>query len=179
MSQRATSACPSDRLISVTTPPASLRFMALDAALVQQIEPWFDDEQTRRYLGGRNWIRRELRLIAEVPGRVDGAVVVVGRWGWVAFEDDVPVGVIGAERYDDGTASTALTVAPGHRSRGVGRRMLSALLNRPELGGVIRIVGGVEPDNLPSIRCLTGLGADLSEEVDHEGMLAVSIPVGD
>jgi hypothetical protein len=39
------------------------------ADLVEANEPWFDDNEIRAYLGDREWIRRELRLISDMRHR--------------------------------------------------------------------------------------------------------------
>jgi RimJ/RimL family protein N-acetyltransferase len=153
----------------------ALRFMELDARLAKQIEPWFDDPDTQRYLGGRDWIARELDLIREMPGARQRDKTIVGRWGWVSFDGAEPVGFAGAERYDDGTASGTFVVAPDRRGQGLGRQVLSAMMDRSELAGVTRFVGGVEPDNVGCIRCLTALGSAPPSRVDDEGMLSFEI----
>jgi RimJ/RimL family protein N-acetyltransferase len=153
----------------------ALRFEALDGQLAQQIAPWFDDPETQRYLGGRDWIVRELGLMREMPGTPQGDKTIVGRCGWVAFDGAEPVGFAGAERYGDGTASGAFVVAPDRRRRRVGRQVLSAMMDRSELAGVTRFIGGVEPANVGCIRCVAGLGAALPSEVDDEGMLTLEI----
>jgi RimJ/RimL family protein N-acetyltransferase len=153
----------------------ALRFVALDGQLVQEIGPWFDDPDTQRYLGGRDWIARELGLIREMPGARQRDKTIVGRWGWVAFDGAEPVGFVGAERYDDGTASATFVVAPDRRGQGIGRQVLSAMIDRSELAGVTRFVGGVEPDNVGCIQCLAALGATLPSLVDDDGMLIFEI----
>ena len=39
-----------------------LSLRPLTAADIPAIEPWFDDEETRHWLGGRDWPRKSLRL---------------------------------------------------------------------------------------------------------------------
>jgi RimJ/RimL family protein N-acetyltransferase len=157
----------------------ALRFEAVDGQLAQQIAPWFDDPDTQRYLGGRDWIVRELGLIHQMPGTRQRDKTIVGRWGWVAFDGAEPVGFAGAERYGDGTASGAFIVAPDRRGQRVGRQLLSAMMDRSELAGVARFIGGVEPANVGCIRCLAALGASLPSKVDDEGMLTFEIVLYD
>jgi GNAT superfamily N-acetyltransferase len=151
-----------------------MTIMSLDADLVDEIEPWFDDDEIRRFLGGRDWMRRELRLIHEMPGRTEGGSTVVGRWGWVVFESGAPVAFVGMERRDDETASGCLLVAPQSRRQGVGRRALMTIAGQAELEGVTCFVGGVEPENHASRCCLASVGAVIADVPDDEGMLAVS-----
>ncbi len=155
--------------------PLSLR--PLTPGLVRVIEPWFDDSETIAHLGGRDWIRRELRLVADMPGQAFRGMIVTGRWGWVGLDDDSAVGYVGPERYDDGSASFAFVVAPHQRRRGVGRAMLRAVASQPEVAGVTRFVGGVDRANVASLRCLESVGAELAENPDEEGMVRVSFPI--
>ena len=146
--------------------------------LVATIEPWFDDADTRRHLGGRAWIRRELELIATMPGQRFRGRTVVSRGGWVALERGLPVAFVGAEVYDDNSASGSAVVAPEARGRGVAGRALQAMVGRAELQTVHTYWGDVDEDNVASQRVLTLLGAAVSTTPDEEGMLAVTFVVG-
>jgi RimJ/RimL family protein N-acetyltransferase len=148
----------------------TLRFTPLRAELLPEVEPWFDDPETIRFLGDRNWVRRALRLVDETPGTQYRGRTVVGRDVWIIFKQ-VPVGFIDVERYDDGRAGCALVVAPGMRCQGIGRAILAAVWERPELTDVEELIGGVEPENVASRRCLEAAGFRLSSEPDEEGML--------
>src|SRR5262249_23256227 len=121
--------------------------------------------------GGREWIRRELRLVDEMPGTEYRGRMVVGRDAWAAFEHELPVGFLGVERYADGRAGTAVVVAPDLRCQGIGRSILNAVWERAELADVEELIVGVEPENLASRRCLIAAGFTLSTEPDKEGML--------
>jgi RimJ/RimL family protein N-acetyltransferase len=147
-----------------------LRFAPLTIDLLPEIEPWFDDRETIRFLGDRAWIRRELRLVNETPGTEYRGRRVVGRNVWAIF-DEVPVGIIDVERYDDGRAGCVIVVAPARRSQGIGRTILDAVWDRPELADVEELIGGVEPENVASRRCLAAAGFRLAREPDEEGML--------
>jgi ribosomal protein S18 acetylase RimI-like enzyme len=148
-----------------------LRFQALSAELIPSIEHWFDDPDTIRFLGGRSWIRRELRLLAELPGVDFRGHVTVGRDAWVACDAHGPVGFIDVERYDDGTAGLAIVVDPSRRCRGIGSAVLAEVWRRPELDGVHTLFGGVEQDNVASQRCFRAAGFTLASSPDDEGML--------
>lgn len=138
------------------------------------IEPWFDDADTQQYLGGRAWIRRELELITTMPGQQYRGRIVIGRHGWIAVEHGVSVAFVGAEVYDDNTASSSVVVAPEARGQGVAGRALRAMTNRPELAMVHTYWSGVEPDNVASRRVLERLGAAVNATPDEEGMLVVT-----
>ena len=70
------------------------------------------------------------------------------------------------------TGSIAYVIDPVLRGQGLGRSMIHALVERPELSEVGLFEAGVDPDNHASLRCLTG--ADFHPhniEPDFEGML--------
>jgi RimJ/RimL family protein N-acetyltransferase len=148
----------------------ALQFIQFTARLLPEVEPWFDDPETIRFLGDRNWVRRALRLVEETPGTEYRGRMVLGRDVWIIFKR-VPVGFIDVERYDDGRAGCALVVAPAMRCQGIGRAILEAVWECPELADVEELIGGVEPDNVASRRCLEAAGFRLSSEPDEEGML--------
>ena len=149
----------------------ALRFVQLDADLLPAIEPWFDDPETIRFLGGRDWIRRELQLVktAQTPELRDRKVE--GREAWIAFEECAPVGFIGVERYDDGRAACVIVVDPSVRRKGIGRAILEDVWQRPEMSRVQQLDTGVEPDNVASQSCVIAAGFTLSPTPDEEGML--------
>jgi RimJ/RimL family protein N-acetyltransferase len=76
----------------------------------------------------------------------------------IAYESSTPVGFVHYEHESDGRVALAFGVRPDLRGRGYGKRILRAVLASPELASVERVWGGVEPDNVASIRCLTAVG---------------------
>jgi ribosomal protein S18 acetylase RimI-like enzyme len=88
------------------------------------------------------------------------------------YAGDGPDGPIITEAIDVATGSIAFAVDPGHRRRGLGRAMITALMRRPELRFVELFEAGVEPENTASRRCLEGAGFHpRSKQPDCEGML--------
>lgn len=151
-----------------------LEFVPLTGELICEVEEWFDDGATLRFLGGRDWIWRELWLLISQPGAVVGDVRVAGRHAWLVRDaDERFVGFIGVEVYDDDTAALSMVVAPEVRGLGVGRRVLGSLDELPELAGVERLVGGVEPANHAARQVLVAAGFKVSHKPDDEGMLDV------
>ena len=138
------------------------------------IEPWFDDADTQHHLGGRAWIRRELELIATMPGRRFRGRTVVSRHGWIALERGQPVAFVGAEVYDDNSASGSVVVAPDARGRGLAGRALQAMVDRTELRTVHTYWSDVDAGNVASRRVLERLGAAVDTTPDEDGMLAVT-----
>ena len=151
-----------------------MRFEGLTPTLVAAVEPWFDDPDTIRYLGGRHWLHRELDLMRDAPGVEFRGNVVLSRHVWIIFDEaDQPVGLVDVEPYVDGTAGMVFVVAPHLRGQGVGQRILLALAGQEELKDVRTVMGGVEPDNTACRICLTKAGFSVSRAPDEEGMLRV------
>jgi len=151
---------------------SDLELVVLEDDHLPIVEPWFDDEDTRRELGDREWIRRAVSLVATRPGSVEGDQLVTNRIVWVAFDSGVPVGLMDVETYEDSTASFALVVAPHRRKEGIGRRIIAAAVQHRRLAAISSWVVGVEPTNESSIRCLEGAGFRLTSLApDNQGML--------
>ena len=140
---------------------------------IPAIEPWFDDPQTQRFLGNRSWLYRTLSLVQAAPGAIFHGRRVLSRHIWVIYEGTMPVSILDVEPYDDGTAGVALVVAPALRGKGIGRRVLLGLRQRPELAEVRVFIGAVDPENTAAKRCVTRAGFEVAEQVDEEGMLQI------
>lgn len=139
------------------------------------VQPWFDDDESARWLGGREWPSEMLRLQTVVVGESSDGVTTTERSAFVAVDGDgVPIGLIDLEFYDNGTGSAALVVAPRARRHSVGREILAAVERVCLVRHINEIVGHVECGNVPSIRCLQAAGYTLSESVDADGLIAVS-----
>ncbi|MFN8420338.1 MAG: GNAT family N-acetyltransferase [Anaerolineae bacterium] len=104
-------------------------------------------------------------------------VNTTGNFAWLIFANDIAVGYVqfGYER--EASGSFAFAVNPSLRGQGYGKRILHALLQRPEVLGLNTLEGFVEPDNIASQRCLIAAGFRLvSETPDEEGMLKFVYP---
>lgn len=128
---------------------------AIDEYL-RAIEPWFDDPDTIRWLGGREGVRRLPALIQESPGARFGSRRVTTRVVWIAADDETGrlVGLADVETYDDATASLALVVDPKQRGHGLGRAVLREVLGRPALDSVHRL--DVVPTDVVHTRAIGG-----------------------
>jgi RimJ/RimL family protein N-acetyltransferase len=71
--------------------------------------------------------------------------------------DDEPVGFIDFE-IDGERAGIAIYVRSEFRRRGIGEQLLRLVAAEGQALGVAELVGGVESDNVASIRCLIGAG---------------------
>jgi ribosomal protein S18 acetylase RimI-like enzyme len=111
------------------------------------VEPWFDDPDTRRWLGGREWPGRLLRL-ARAPDRL--AVVYL--------LDRAPVALLDLERLAPANAAIAIVVSPAHRRRRVAATVLGTLFALAEVDGVDQIVAEVERGNTAAQRLVRAAG---------------------
>lgn len=150
-------------------------FTLLTHDLAVAIEPWFDDADTTRHLGGREWVHQVLHLMSVMPGFVDGDITVLDRRAWVVEDDGRHVALIDVEVYNDRTASLAIVVNPDQRGCGVAQRVLVAIWDLPELANVDELFGSIDVGNEASRRCLLAAGFMVASEPDHQGMLRVEM----
>jgi len=157
------------------------------------VEPWFDDPETRRWLGDRDWIRRAVRLIAAPAGATFEGRIVTGRRMWVALAGagepgDEPVGFVDAETYDRApdwlgghaasarsSAGLAWVVAPARRRAAIGSAMLRAALHHPEVAHVGVAFAGIEPANEASVALARRIGMTPRTEPDDEGVVYFAV----
>jgi RimJ/RimL family protein N-acetyltransferase len=130
--------------------PATVALRPLTTDLAALVAGWFreDDEGQRRldadfYGAGHKW----WPLVEQ-----DAA-----RYGWVGLLDDEPVGFIDFE-IDGERAGIAIYVRSEFRRRGIGEELLRLAAAEGQALGVAELVGGVESDNVASIRCLMAAG---------------------
>jgi RimJ/RimL family protein N-acetyltransferase len=156
------------------------------------VEPWFEDSETSRYLGGRDWPGRMLDLDGQVIGTEFRGATQTGAFRFLASHEGRPVGMIDCGVFDRWvewggedasgpiigdslevtTGSIAFVTDPTQRGQGLGRSMIGSLVSWSELSDVRIFEAGVEPENVPSIRCLSAAGFQLHRgEPDYEGML--------
>jgi GNAT superfamily N-acetyltransferase len=132
---------------------------------LERVAPWFDDPETVRRLGGREW-PQQLLALADPPRRCS----------FVAVEAADPVALADVERQPDGRAAVALVVAPDRRNRGVGSALLRALAQDLAAQGVPELWGGVEAGNRASERCARNAGfAPASDGPDEEGFVTFAL----
>ena len=133
-----------------------LALRPLTAADIPAVEPWFDDEETRHWLGGRDWPRKSLRLAGP------------DRYELLALLDGVPVGMVDIE-IEHGRAAFAVVIAPAARRRSRGRQMVEACIALPAFANIAEWFAGVERGNTASQQLLEGLGFLRMTEEDADG----------
>ncbi|MCR6633908.1 GNAT family protein [Devosia sp.] len=133
-----------------------LRLKPLDASDLPIVEPWFDDAETQRWLGGREWPALGFRL--QGPDRQL----------YLALDETTPVGLLDCETYPDNSASFAVVTAPEMRNRGIGRAILSAFMAEPAYSQITRFFAGIERGNVASAALMLRCGFVEGEE-DEDG----------
>jgi RimJ/RimL family protein N-acetyltransferase len=172
----------------------AVRLVAFQPEHLPAVLPWFDDPETQRRLGGRDWPVREMALrttrwTEEFRGRR-----VLRSHSFVALDDGGrPVAQIGGDVYDrwtlwdpeaarvvrvfeHRTMGSAYVVAPACRGHGYGSAALRALVAAPETADVEQFVLGIEPDNAASLRVAAAAGfTKLTTVPDAEDMVYVRL----
>lgn len=138
------------------------------------VQAWFEDPDTSRFLGGRDWPGKMLDHAARCIGETFRGATQTGSHHYRAFAGVTPVGYIDCGTFDrcsvyggegpDGPiiletidAATG-AIAPAHRRQGLATRMISALTQHPELATLQPFEAGVRPDNHASRRTLEAAG---------------------
>jgi RimJ/RimL family protein N-acetyltransferase len=142
----------------------ALQFTPLDEAGLRTIRAWFDDA--------------ELCARLERPTRV--WFVYVTRepnvHAWLVHEGNLPVGHLQLDIGSNGVVTVGFFVNPALRGQGYGKRILRALLVRPEVAPLSRIEATAEADNLASQRCLQAISfVQEGAEPDEEGFFHFSL----
>jgi uncharacterized protein (TIGR02231 family) len=153
-------------------------------------QPWFADADTRRWLGGPDWLSEMLDLAGRPLSEFRGAAET-GRYRWLAWDEGAAVGYIDCGTCDRWTTweggpagrgvthaiavpcgSIAYVVDPARRRRGYATAMITAVTAMPELAGIELFAAGIEPENTASAGCLRKAGFQpLNPEPDWEGIV--------
>jgi RimJ/RimL family protein N-acetyltransferase len=154
------------------------------------VEPWFEDPETQRWLGGPDWPRMALALADAPLGESRGAQET-GRYRFLAWDKDVPVGYVDCGTYDrwatwegdpggrgvvsvidEPSGGIAYVTEPTLRRRGYGVDMILSLMRVPALVHVSLYATGIEPENTASVQCLLSAGFHPLDPVpDWEGIV--------
>ena len=150
-----------------------MRLRRLTAADVPDVRPWFEDERTRRFLGGPRWPELALKR-SEAPAREFRGRRVLSKHVWLGVEMDRPIGLVAVECYTDRSAELSVVVDPARRGRGLCRRIVQATLELAEMEEVDEVRAMVQPENVASLRCFEGAGfVQLSREPDDENSVTL------
>jgi GNAT superfamily N-acetyltransferase len=133
-----------------------LSLRPLAPADVEVVEPWFDEGETRRWLGNRGWVAQCLRLAG--PDRH----ALLGTLG------ETPVGLVDIEVVGP-RAGFAIVIAPSHRRQGVGAALIEACVADARFAQIDEWFAGVERGNAGSRALLERRGFSRVTDEDAEG----------
>lgn len=164
----------------------------LTRAHLAAITPWFEDPDTRRFLGGPQWPAAMLVHAERAVGTTFRGARQTGAYHYLALAAGSPVGYIDCGVFDrctvyDGecedspivveaieavTGSVAFVIDPARRRHGLATSMIGALIGHPDLTAVQVFEAGVEPDNHGGRGALQAAGFHARSPIpDYEGML--------
>lgn len=122
------------------------------------LERWFEDEETKKRLGGMLPLARWFENIQALKNQVN----------YMAVTEDLLIGMVTLETYEDMSASIALLVNPALRNQGYGKEIIHEAIMH--LDGCTEIHAHIEWDNTASIRCFGVLGF-VERGIDADDML--------
>jgi RimJ/RimL family protein N-acetyltransferase len=154
------------------------------------VEPWFQDPETQRWLGGPDWPRMALKLSDAPLGEFRGAQET-GNYRFLAWDKGVAVGYVDCgtfdrwttweggpggrgvrEVIDEPSGGIAYVTDPDQRRKGYGAAMILALMETDALEHVSLFAAGIEPENTASVRCVLSAGFQPLDPVsDWEGIV--------
>lgn len=143
-----------------------MEFLLVNHNDLEILEVWFKDKELILRLGGTLPLHQWFQYVIGNPNY----------YAWMVYENNVPVGQINLEIYDDFSAFVSILTNPKLRNRGYGKRILEMLLNRQELSIVKIIKVEIEPDNLASLHCFKKVGF-IEEGINNEGYINLALKV--
>ncbi len=118
---------------------------------------WFEDVETRHWLGGWNWPRGKLALAGP------------GRHTLLGLIDGLPAGLLDIEVDAAQRAAFAIVVSPTLRRLGLGRALTVAMMADRQFAQVDEWFAGVESGNVGSRQLLIGCGFARVTDEDADG----------
>jgi RimJ/RimL family protein N-acetyltransferase len=156
-----------------------LNLVPFTAQQLPLVQPWFLHPEVRRWLGGPEWPARELRLTTVMPAEQFRGRLVLRTHSWIALDPTgTPLAKIGGDVYDqwtryDGSQPTqavitsaepgpamglAYVVDPQRWRKGVGRAVIRAAVDHPDVADVRIFAAGIDTSNEPGRRCAAAAG---------------------
>ncbi len=144
---------------------SELSFHLLDQAGLTLFAAWFTDPELSR------------RVSTPTEQWFHYVTADAGNFAWLVYVDQQPVGFIQLDTYPDQTGSIGLAVNPSLRSRGYGKRILSAFLLHESAQRLGKIEACIEADNAASLRCFQASGfTALNLEPNGDGLVTYVYP---
>ena len=138
-----------------------LQFRILDPSGLDIFAAWFADDELSRRISAptEQWFQ----YVSTKPENS----------AWLVYEGRVAVGQIQLDTYPDQTGSLSLAVNPELRSRGYGKRILSAFLLQEVASRLGEITACIEADNNASLHCFRACGFVARDmEPDSNGLIS-------
>lgn len=110
------------------------------------LEHWFHDDETRKRLEGMLPLDRWFDSVRKLPNQKN----------YIAVIENIPLGVVTLETYEDRSAGIALLVNPDYRNQGYGKAILRAAAAL--FDGCTEIHAYIAPDNAASLKCFAACG---------------------
>lgn len=145
-----------------------IRFRPFRSDELAAYAAWFDDAEVARRVDfpGTDWF-------AYVTDPASPAHLVVATYA----ASDTPLAVLQYDEQDDGGISLLIVLDPRQRGRGLGKRVLAALVAHVS-GRYTHIDGQIENDNLASIACVESCSFVRQAEKPDDGFLLYRKPLG-
>ena len=139
-----------------------LQFRRLDSLGLDIFAAWFADNELNR------------RICAPTEQWFQYVSTKPENSAWLVYEGRTAVGQLQLDTYPDRTGSLSLVVNPELRSRGYGKRILSAFLLQGEASRLVEIKACIEADNSASLNCFRACGFVAREtEPDSNGLISL------
>lgn len=146
------------RKLKVEEYPVLRRFLYLSIFVPKGQDPLpediLDTPELRVYLDNFGQEPSDIAVAAECGGRIVGAA-------WARVMDDYG-------HFYDGVPSLAISLLPEYRGKGLGKRLLSGLMEQVRLKGRGRVTLSVQKENHRACRLYRSLGFQPVHENDEE-----------
>ena len=138
----------------------SLVFCKIGATEFTLLRSWFDDPELKH------------RLTPPTAQWFEYIQTSPDAHAWMIYDNDLTVGYVQVDIETGQHASVAVAVRQAVRNHGYCKRILRALLTRPELQHMVQFEACSEPDNIAIQRCMKAVGFILEGDIpDSDGML--------
>lgn len=121
-----------------------MTFRKLSQTNIKEIQTFFSDELTQKFVGDENWINSALERPSIAIGKNFKFAKVLDRFGLVVYDNQQAIGYVEMELYDrrlrdhendlyekDGkTANFVYVIDPNQRGKGYGGKLIENLINK-------------------------------------------------
>ena len=142
------------------------KFEQLTQGHIEIIKEWLrEDDEGEKRLGSYNDPQKWLDLIDFEK-----------RFGWIFFEDNVPIGFVDMEVVDRRIGHIASYISPNMRKRGYCKIIHELLFQEVGDMNLEMLVGSVEEDNVISRKCMDSLHF-VEDGKDKDGLVVYKLKI--